>query len=80
MPGAQGRLPRIVLPGKMAGKDTNGQVTNNSVIYRGRPFCKEHAIDRGMQDAQKESVVQTWQRGQRVIALTLTTGRIQPTN
>lgn len=80
MPGAQGRLPKINLPGRMCGNDVNGNATNNSVVYRGRPFSKENAIEREAQDAQGEVVKFSWQRGLRVIGLYLTTGKIQPGN
>jgi len=64
----------------MVGKDTNGNFTNNSVEFNGQPFCKEHAIDREAQLAQQKEVAVCWQRGLRVLALYLTTGRITPSN
>lgn len=78
MPNVQGKLPRVVIPGHMVGYDTNGNTTNDSVVYRGRPMTHMDAIDFAALNAQNEGTKQSWQMGQRVIGLYLTTGQIIP--
>lgn len=80
MPAAQGRLPRIapLMRGRLVGENPNGELTNDSVEYRGKPFCRVNAIDMAALDAQRERVVPSWQRGLRVVGYWLQTSRIIP--
>jgi len=80
MPRAQGKLTRIRIPGKMQGVNTNGDMTNDSVEYRGRPWSSIDCRDMQDIDYMNESVKQSWQAGQRTIGYYLTTGTILPSN
>lgn len=80
MPAAQGRLPRIapLVRGKMVGPNTNGELTLNSVEYRGRPYSRENALDMMALNDQREQVVPSQQLGLRVLGYYLQTSRIIP--
>lgn len=80
MPQIQGRLPRVILPSRMHGKNQNGDYTNDSVIYRGRPYSIINAVDMMAIDAQREEAKPSWSRGLRTIGYYLTTSRTLPTN
>lgn len=77
---AQGRMPKIVLLGRMCGKDTNNNTTNNSIEYRGRPYARENCLDQVAQDFQREQSKTSWQNGLRVLNIYLTTGTISVIN
>lgn len=79
MPSVQGKIPKVYLPGRMTGRNTDGDKTNDSVIYRGRPYSSINALEMQMQDEQRELVRPARQIGLRVVGYYLTTGLIQPT-
>lgn len=64
--------------GRLVGPNANGELTNNSVEYRGKPFSRENAIDMDALDTQREQVVPSQQRGLRVLGFWLQTSRIVP--
>lgn len=74
----QGKIPRIVIPGKMVGPDENQAATNNSFEYRGRPYTQAGVIEQSAIDFNKEKSKASWQRGLKVVALYMTTGTIIP--
>lgn len=80
MPASQGRIPKIVIKGKMQGFDTNHQATNDSIEYRGRPYCSANGYDQFWFDVQREQVKMSWQNGLKTIGYYLTTSRVRPIN
>lgn len=80
MPATQGKAPRITLPGRMCGRDENNNATNNSVMYRGRPYSRINAIDQEAIDIQREKTRLSWQNGLRTLGFVLTTGKVQVIN
>lgn len=73
---AQGQISKIESPGNMVGVDSNGNSSDDSVIYRGQPWCIANAFDKGMIDAHRERFLPAFKAGQRVIAGYLQTSKI----
>jgi hypothetical protein len=78
--GAQGKIPRIKdkMRGRLVGRDSNQNVVNNSVEYRGRPYSIENAIDMERLDYQREVWKLSVQKGLKTLALYLQTSKINP--
>lgn len=77
---SQGRYPNIFIEGGMVGKNQNGDFTNDSYPYRGRPYSSLNLIDRHLIDAYRERFQPSLQIGKRVIAIWLTTSSTLPSN
>lgn len=73
---AQGQVTKIESPGNMVGVDSNGNSSDDSVIYRGQPWCIANAFDKAMIDATRERFLPAYKTGKRFIAAFLQTSRI----
>lgn len=73
---AQGSISPIEMPGSMQGVDSNGNTSDDSVIYRGRPYCLANALDMALIDATRERYIPGRARGARVVAAVLQTSRL----
>jgi hypothetical protein len=66
---SQGRLPPIYIEGHMLGANASGSVTNDSVVYRGRPYSLSNAIEQVAEDVQREEVKPSRQEGLKVVQI-----------
>lgn len=72
----QGSISPLESPGNMQGKDSNGNQSDDSVIYRGRPYCVANAVDMALMDAGRERYAPARARGARAVAAVLTTSKV----